>query len=102
MASEGRRAVYAVLGHAEIEPDRADEAEAMLRNALLPQVKEMDGFVSGTWTRSRDRRHGRSVVIFDDEASAEKAAENARAMAPPPGAPMAFGSFDVVEVLAQA
>lgn len=94
--------MFAVLGDVEVDADRVEEAQAMLMNGLLPQVKEIDGFVSGTWTRDRDGSRGRSVVIFEDEASAVAAAENAQGMAPPDGAPIRFGSFDVVEVVAQA
>ena len=94
--------MFAVLGDVEVDSDRVDEAQAMLMNGLLPQVKEMDGFASGTWTRDRDGSRMRSVVIFQDEASALKAAEAAKGMAPPDGAPIRFGTVDVVEVVAQA
>ena len=94
--------MFAVLGEAEIDPDRVEEAEQVLNAVLLPQVKEMDGFVSGTWTRDRDGSRGRSIVIFRDETSAVQAADAAASMAPPEGAPMKFKPpFDVVEVIVQ-
>ena len=94
--------MYALLGHVDIDPNRVDEAEALLRERLLPRVKEMEGFVSGTFTRDRAGRWGRSVVIFENEAAAEKAAEAAAAMAPPEGAPLQFRTFDIAEVIVQA
>jgi len=93
--------MYALLGHVDIDPNRVGEAEALLRERLLPRVKEMEGFVSGTFTRDRAGRWGRSVVVFEDEAAAEKAAETARGMAPPDGAPLQFRTFDVAEVIVQ-
>lgn len=94
--------MYALLGHVDIDPKRVHEAEALLRERLLPSVKEMEGFVSGTFTRDRAGRWGRSVVIFENEAAAEKAAEAAAAMAPPEGAPLQFRTFDIAEVIVQA
>ena len=93
--------MFAVLGHAEIDAGRVDEAQAILEDRLLPQVKQMPGFVSGTWVRDGDNSRGRSMVLFEDEASALGAAEQARGMAPPDGAPIKFRGFDVVEVVAQ-
>jgi hypothetical protein len=93
--------MYAVLGHVDIDPTRVAEAERMLRERLLPTVRQWEGFVSGTFTRDRNGAWGRSVVVFQDETAAEKAAENARGMAPPEGAPIQFRTFDVVEVVAQ-
>ena len=93
--------MFAVIGRAEIDADRVAEVEAILSQQLLPAVKEMPGFVSGTWTRSLDDKSGRSVVVFDSEDSARAALEAAKGMAPPPGAPLTFGTFDVVTVVAQ-
>lgn len=94
--------MFAVIGRAEIDADRVAEAEAALHQQILPAVKEMAGFVSGTWTRSLDDKSGRSVVVFDSEDSARAAVEAAQGMAPPPGAPITFGTFDVVRVVVQA
>jgi len=94
--------MYALLGHVDIDPNRVDEAEALLRERLLPRVKDMDGFVSATFTRDRAGRWGRSLVIFNDEAAAEKAAETAKGMAPPEGAPLQFRTFDIAEIIVQA
>ena len=91
-----------MIGRVEIDADSVAEAEATLRQQLLPAVKEMPGFVSGTWTRSLDDKSGRSVVVFDSEESARAAAEAAKGMAPPPEAPITFGTFEVVRVVVQA
>ena len=93
--------MHAVLVEVELEAARSGEAEAFLRNELLPMVRQAPGFVSGTWTRSEDGIHGRSMVIYDDQESAKAAASRA-AQGPPPGVPVRFVSAEVFEVVAQA
>ena len=51
--------------------------------------------------RSRDGLRTRSVIIYEDEQSADDAAARAR-QGPPPGAPTRFVSAEVLEVMAQA
>lgn len=94
--------MHAVFGTVEIEADRVAESETMLKEQLLPRVKDFPGFVSGTWTRSMDDTQGRSLIIFDNEESARAAIEAAKEMAPPPGAPIKFGTFELFQVVAQA
>jgi len=94
--------VFAVIGSAEIDSDRVEEAESILKERLLPSVKAMEGFVSGTWTRALDDASGTSMVVFESEAVANAAIEAAKGMAPPPGAPITFGGFRLVRVVAQA
>lgn len=94
--------MFAVIGNVGIDADRVAEAEAMLHQRLLPAVKEMAGFVSGTWTRALDDASATSMVIFDDEESARAAVEAAKGLTPPPEAPITFGTFDVVRVIVQA
>ena len=93
--------MFALIGSAEIDQDRVQEAEAILKERLLPSVKAMDGFVSGTWTRSLDDASGTSMVLFESEAEANAAMEAAKEMVPPPGAPITFG-VRLVRVIAQA
>jgi hypothetical protein len=88
--------MHAVLVEVELEAARSGEAEAFLRNELLPMVRQAPGFVSGTWTRSEDGIHGRSMVIYDDQESAKAAASRA-AQGPPPGVPVRFVSAEVFE-----
>jgi hypothetical protein len=94
--------MYAVLGTVDLDTSRQEEAEALLNDGLVPRVKAMPGFVSGTWSRSLDGAEGRSLVLFESEEAAQGAADSALAEGPPAGAPITFRSFDVLEVVAQA
>ena len=94
--------MFAVIGSAQIDPDRVEEAVSLLEERLLPRVKEMGGFVGGTWTRSLDDKNGTSMVLFETEAAANAAVEAAKGIAPPPEAPITFADFRVVRVVAQA
>jgi hypothetical protein len=94
--------MFAVIGRSQIDPDRVEAAESMLKERLLPKVKAMGGFVSGTWTRSLDDKEATGMVLFETEAAAEAAVETMQGMAPPPEAPISFGAFDVVRVVVQA
>jgi hypothetical protein len=93
--------VYGLLVELEIEAGREDEAIGFLNQVAVPMISQGDGFVSGTWMRSLDGLHTRSVILYDDQAAADAAAERAR-QGPPPGAPTRFISADVFEVMAQA
>jgi hypothetical protein len=93
--------MHAVVGAVEIDASRGDEAVALLNETLVPMIRQMDGFVSGTWTRSVDGTQGRSIIVFESEAAAQAAATQAR-QGPPPGAPVSFVSTDVFEVVARA
>ena len=94
--------MYAALGQASIDATRLAEADKALEENLIPWVSSMDGFVSGTWTRSPDGTQGRSLILFDTEENAQAAAEAGRAQGPPPGAPISITSVDVFEVVGQA
>ena len=93
--------MHAMLGTVDIDASRGAEAVAMLHDQLLPMIKQMPGFVGGTWTRSTDGTQGRSLLVFESEEAAKAAAESAR-VGPPPGAPVTFVSAEVFEVVAQA
>lgn len=94
--------MFAVILRTEIDAERLAEAEAMLNEQILPAVKTRPGFVSGIWARALDGKSGTSIVVFEDEASARAAVEAATEMAPPPGAPVTYGAFEVASVIAQA
>ena len=93
--------MYGLLVELEIEADRAEEAIGFLTGVAVPMISQGEGFVSGTWMRSRDGLHTRSLILYADPASADAAAERAR-QGPPPGAPTRFVSAEVFEVMAQA
>ncbi|MGH3369816.1 MAG: antibiotic biosynthesis monooxygenase [Nocardioidaceae bacterium] len=93
--------MYAMVAKVQIDPTRADDAVELLHSFTVPMVKQLPGFVSGTWVRATDSSHGQSLVLFENEESAKAAAERA-AQGPPPGAPVTFVSAEVFEVMAQA
>jgi len=93
--------MHAVVVTVGIESGKADEATAILRNQVVPDVKATPGFVSGTWARSEDGANGHSVVLFENEETAKAALALAK-QGPPPGAPVKILYAEVYEVLAQA
>ncbi len=93
--------MYGLMVELEIEVDRADEAIAFLNNVAVPMIRQGAGFRSGTWMRSLDGLHTRSLILYEDEQSASAGADRAR-QGPPPGSPTRFVSAEVFEVMAQA
>jgi len=93
--------MHVIVVTVAIDPARADEAEAMLHSTVVPDVKQLPGFVSGTWARSADGTKGHSVVIFENEDAANAAVGQAR-QGPPSGAPVKTLYAEVYEVIAQA
>ena len=93
--------MHALLVQLEIDPARADEAARFLQKFAVPMISQGAGFVSGTWMRSQDGRHTRSLILYESEQAAKAAATRA-AEGPPPGAPTKFVSAEVFEVMAQA
>lgn len=93
--------MYGLSVELEIEADRTEEAIAFLTNVAVPMIRQGAGFVSGTWMRSLDGLHTRSLIVYEDQESASEAADRAR-QGPPPGAPTRFVSAEVYEVMAQA
>jgi hypothetical protein len=93
--------MHGLLVELEFDGARTDEAIPFLHNVVVPMVKQGAGFVSGTWMRSLDGMHTRSLILYDDEHSANDAADRAR-QGPPPGAPTRLVSAEVFEVMAQA
>jgi hypothetical protein len=93
--------MHALLVELEIDADRADEAIRFLTGVAVPMISQGPGFVSGTWMRSADGLHTRSLMLYEDQRSAETAEARAR-QGPPPGAPTTFVSAEVFEVMAQA
>jgi hypothetical protein len=53
----------------------------VLREQVVPRVKELPGFVAGYWTR--DDLTGRSMVVFDSEENARAASDMVPSMVPP-------------------
>ena len=70
--------MHALLVSVSIDAAHQDEAEAGLRDGVVPAVRALPGFVAGYWLRP-EQGQALSVMIFDTE-------EHARAGSPPPGA----------------
>ena len=92
--------MYAVIGTAKLDPDRAEEAAEVARN-ILENLSQAPGLVSGALTRSPDGTAGRSMMIFETEEAAQAVAENAPNMLPADG-PTEVVSLEVFEVVARA
>ena len=91
--------MHALFVVSEIDASRTAEAEAMLENAVAPQVKQAPGLVSATWGRSADGTEGRSVVIFETEEVARAMLAVVEGM--PSDAPTRILSASVLEVVLQ-
>jgi hypothetical protein len=74
-----------------------DPDPTILREQVVPRVKELPGFVAGYWVR--DGEIGRSMVIFESEETARAASDRVPSMMPS-GA--TIESNTVTEVVAHA
>ena len=52
-----------------------ETAEQGLQDQVIPRASSAPGFVGGYWTRSDDGHDGVSMIVFDSEESARRAAE---------------------------
>jgi hypothetical protein len=52
-----------------------DIAQTGLREQVIPRVSQAPGFVAGYWTRSDDGRNGVSMIVFESQEGAQRAAE---------------------------
>jgi len=90
--------MHAALVTVTIAPDEADAARAALHEQVVPMIKAAPGFIAGYWVDRADGK-GFSFVLWESE-------EQARQVAPPPGASPAPGvtvdSTEILEVVAHA
>jgi len=68
--------MHAVLVTVSIKAGHDEEAQAQLETNVVPMVKQTPGVVSAYWTRSGDGEHGFSLAVFEDEKTAQAAADN--------------------------
>jgi hypothetical protein len=95
--------MHAIIGRVRIDPDRADEALAMIKNGGIAMVRGMAGSAGGYWARniaSDIVQH--SFWIFDTEQDARKAEATFNQLRDIPDAPATFLSVDVCEVVGHA
>lgn len=70
--------MHAVVVEVSIaDPDASAE---VLREQIVPRVKESPGFVAGYWTRKDNT--GLSMVVFESEDQANAMSEQVRSMLP--------------------
>jgi hypothetical protein len=87
-------AMHAVLVNVKLS-ENADPT--ILREQVVPRVKELPGFVAGYWTR--DGGTGRSMVVFDSEENAQAASDLVPSLVP---SGTTIEGNDVSEVVAHA
>ena len=81
----------------EVDINDVSAATQGLQDQVLPNVRQAPGFVGGYWIRLDDN-HGTSFVVFESESQA-------RAAAPPKGAPspgVTMTAVEIGEVIAHA
>lgn len=88
--------MHAIVFEVDMKEGQEEAARAEL-GPLMEMVKEVPGFVRGTWLA--DGRRGLSVVVFESEAAARDLADNA---AMPPDSAVSFRSADIYEVWGEA
>lgn len=89
--------MYAIVGLSRLKPGATPD---VVKN-ILGRMSQAPGFVSGTIAWSTDRERGRSMFVFETEAGAKTALDQALANMPA-DAPMEIESAEVCEVVAQA
>ncbi len=61
--------MYAMVGTSKLSFENTDDAGRMA-NGVLSNLRDAPGFVSGSFARSTDGSHGRSMVLFESEEQA--------------------------------
>lgn len=90
--------MHALLVTADVEPGREEEGLQYLR-AMLPQLQQVPGLLSGYWLAPTKEGESLAIVLFEDEGAAIEMAQVGLPNAPqPPGA--TFRSAEVREVVA--
>lgn len=88
--------MYAVVITVSMNPVNGETNRATLHDYVVPRAKQHAGFVKGTWLG--DGATGISVVTYDSQETAEKAAAGVAA----PADPITIESVQVHEVQAEA
>jgi hypothetical protein len=87
--------------HAVVVSVTVHDPEAGARNLheeVIPQVKQVPGFVAGYWVALEEGNGGRGVMVFESEDAARATSER---VSGPEGA-VTIESVDVGEVVASA
>ena len=90
--------MYALLVTADVEPGREEEGLEYLR-AILPQLGQVPGLLSGYWLSTTRDGESLAIVLFENAESAQEMAQVGLPNAPQaPGA--RFRGAEVREVVA--
>jgi hypothetical protein len=92
--------MYAVVVNVSIAPGQFEASQTVLREQVVPRVKQAPGFVKGYWTDRDDSAQGTSMAVFRSKQDAENAMTMVRNSPPPPG--VTLNSVEVREVVAEA
>lgn len=68
--------MHAMVGTSKLNFENPDDA-AQMANGILANPSSTPGFVTGSFARSADGNHGRSMAVFETEEQAKAAAANA-------------------------
>ena len=67
--------MHAVLIEVDVSGVDRDQGLAALREQIVPAIKAMLGFKSGTWLAGNDEGKGLSLTVWDREEHAHRMAE---------------------------
>ncbi len=67
--------MYAVLIEVEVSGVPRDAGLKALREQIVPSIKQLPGFQSGTWLPGNENGKGLSLTVWDTEANARTMAE---------------------------
>jgi hypothetical protein len=90
--------MHAVVGNVTIHD--LERGLPVLRDQIVPRVKQAPGFVTAYWLRSNGNA-GMSVIVFESEDAAQALAQRIESEGPPTDA-VTLNSVEVREVVARA
>jgi hypothetical protein len=67
--------MYAVLIEVDVSSVDRDQGMHALREQIVPAIKQLPGFQSGTWLPGNQEGKGLSLTLWDTEANAQTMAE---------------------------
>ncbi len=67
--------MHAVLTEVDVSTVSRDAGLQALREQVVPSIKQLPGFQSGTWLAGNDDGKGLSLTLWDTEANAHTMAE---------------------------
>jgi heme-degrading monooxygenase HmoA len=67
--------MYAVLIEVDVTGVRREEGLRALREQIVPAIRQLPGFRSGTWLTGNQYGKGLSLTVWEDQEHAEAMAE---------------------------